>query len=94
MLMLMAVSVAVLLSWTKEESRSESADQAELDVITNSIGIKLVSIPAGEFMMGAEEDEAATRDAFPYVDPTMMPREHPRHKVRITKSFYMGQQLA
>ncbi|MGB9473760.1 MAG: hypothetical protein WCE87_01690 [Candidatus Udaeobacter sp.] len=27
----------------------------------NSIGMKLVRIPAGEFMMGAEEDQGATR---------------------------------
>jgi formylglycine-generating enzyme required for sulfatase activity len=42
-------------------------------------------------MMGAEEDPDATMSAYPYVDPTILPRESPRHKVRITKSFYMGQ---
>ena len=29
--------------------------------------------------------------AFPYADPALLPRESPRHKVRVTKSFYMGQ---
>ena len=29
--------------------------------------------------------------AFPYADPALLPRESPRHKVRITKPFYMGQ---
>ena len=41
--------------------------------ITNSIGMKLRLIPAGEFMMGSPEDGMA-----------------PQHKVRITKSFYVG----
>ena len=90
-LMLMAVSTAVVLSSPKEKSGFTSADRAQPDVITNSIGIKLVRIPAGEFMMGAEEDPSATMAAFPYADPALLPRESPRHKVRVTKSFYMGQ---
>lgn len=64
---------------------------AEPEVITNSIGMKLVVIPAGEFMMGAEEDRADTLNHFPYCDPKWLDGELPRHKVRITKSFYMGQ---
>ena len=74
----------------ERKATSESADKAEPDVITNSIGMKLVRTPAGEFMMGAEEDQDATMSAFPYADPALLPREWPRHKVRITKSFYMG----
>jgi sulfatase modifying factor 1 len=90
-LMLIVVSVAVVLSAPKEKSTSASTDRAEPEVITNSMGMKLVRIPAGEFMMGAEEDRDATMAAFPYADPALLPREWPRHKVRITKSFYMGQ---
>ena len=56
---------------------------AQPEVVTNTIGMKLVGIPAGQFMMGAEEDRADTLNKFPYWDP--------RHKVRITKPFYMGQ---
>ena len=67
-LMLMVVSATVVLSSPKEKSESASADQAEPDAITNSIGMKLVRIPAGEFMMGAEEDRDATMAAFPYAD--------------------------
>ena len=50
-----------------------------LSVITNSIGMKLVLIPAGEFMMGSPDSvrEAARR-------------EKPQHRVRITQPFYLG----
>ena len=45
----------------------------------------------GRVHEGAEEDQSATMAAFPYADPALLRREGPRHKVRITKSFYMGQ---
>ena len=64
---------------------------AEPEVITNTVGMKLVAIPAGEFLMGAEEDRADTLNHYPYCDPKWLDGELPRHKVRITKSFYMGQ---
>ena len=49
------------------------------DSLTNSIGMKLVRIPAGEFLMGsAESDQGARGD------------EKPQHRVRIGRSFYMG----
>jgi formylglycine-generating enzyme required for sulfatase activity len=48
-------------------------------VITNSIGIKLAMIPAGEFLMGApDSDMSAPED------------EKPQHLVRITRPFYLG----
>jgi formylglycine-generating enzyme required for sulfatase activity len=48
--------------------------------ITNSIGMKLVLIPAGEFQMGSPESEQGRDDD-----------EGPVHRVRITKPFYLGQ---
>jgi formylglycine-generating enzyme required for sulfatase activity len=50
------------------------------DVITNSIGLKLVYIPAGSFTMGSPSSENQ-RDND----------EGPQHRVRISKGFYMGQ---
>ena len=47
--------------------------------ITNSIGMKLTRIPAGEFLMGSADTDPGARDD-----------EKPQHRVRITKSFYMG----
>jgi formylglycine-generating enzyme required for sulfatase activity len=66
--------------------------------ITNSIGMKLVLIPAGEFMMGNEEGRIETLNYFTYAKPKgglgdseKVDAELPRHKVRITRPFYMGQ---
>jgi formylglycine-generating enzyme required for sulfatase activity/serine/threonine protein kinase len=47
--------------------------------ITNSIGMKLVLVPAGEFMMGATGSE---KEAYP--------NQKPQHRVRITRPFYLG----
>jgi len=60
-------------------------------IITNSIGMNLVEIPAGEFRMGAEEDHADTLKRFPYSDPKWLESEVPQHLVRITKPFFIGQ---
>ncbi len=48
------------------------------ETITNSIGMKLVRIPAGKFVMGSPATEAER-------DP-----EEIEHEVHITKPFYMG----
>jgi len=47
-------------------------------VLTNSIGMQLVLIPAGEFTMGSLESDLACEDS------------KPQHSVRITKPFYLG----
>ena len=48
-------------------------------IITNSIGMKLLFIPAGEFQMGCADWEDDTDWG-----------ERPQHRVRITKPFYLG----
>jgi len=50
-----------------------------LEKTTNSIGMRFVLIPAGEFMMGSPADD---QDSFG--------SERPQHQVRITKPFYLG----
>jgi formylglycine-generating enzyme required for sulfatase activity len=47
--------------------------------ITNSIGMELVRIAPGEFMMGSPDSD---KEAHDY--------EKPQHRVRITKPFYLG----
>ena len=61
-------------------------------VIKNSVGIRLVLIPAGEFQMGCQEPAQDLVAAFaPYKrKPEDFSDEYPRHRVRITKPFYLG----
>ena len=48
------------------------------DIISNSIGMKLIYIPAGEFMMGSPSDDDDRGDI------------ESLHRVRISKGFWMG----
>src|SRR5439155_27239559 len=52
--------------------------------------IRLQLIPAGEFMMGNEDSVDALLREFPYMKPEWLENAAQRHKVRITKSFYLG----
>jgi formylglycine-generating enzyme required for sulfatase activity len=52
---------------------------SRLEETTNSIGMRFVLIPAGEFMMGSPPGD---QDALYW--------ERPQHRVRITKPFYLG----
>jgi formylglycine-generating enzyme required for sulfatase activity len=47
--------------------------------VINSIGMKLVLIPAGEFSMGSPDS-----------DKNALSDEKPQHRVQITKPFYLG----
>src|SRR5262249_49280927 len=46
--------------------------------ITNSIGMKLVLIPAGKFVMGSPKTEKERHD------------DEEQHEISITRPFYMG----
>ena len=65
-------------------------------VQTNSIGMRFVLIPPGEFEMGSTEEEVArllkdaraTKQPSNYID--LLPAEAPKHRVRITQPIYLG----
>jgi formylglycine-generating enzyme required for sulfatase activity len=69
--------------------------QGEAREVTNSIGMKLVRIPAGEFLMGSQESAERLAQAFSAYDifrkdPDFFQDEYPQHRVRITCPFYLG----
>ena len=59
------------------------------DPIRNSIGMVLVPIPAGEFMMGSRLSAAELEKRFESPSDNFE-NEHPRHHVTLTKSFQLG----
>ena len=74
------VAVAACLAMVDRYGRSDDAkgEPKPGTVITNTIGIKLAWIPAGEFLMGTHSDEEARDD------------DGEQHRVRITKPFHFG----
>ncbi|MHC4538158.1 MAG: InlB B-repeat-containing protein [Planctomycetota bacterium] len=60
------------------------------DVITNSIGMKLVYVPAGSFMMGSSRSAEQLAEEHSE-GQGRFEDEFPQHPVRISKGFWMGQ---
>jgi formylglycine-generating enzyme required for sulfatase activity len=62
----------------------------------NSIGMKFVLIPPGEFDMGSTQEEVdrllaeAKQRSEPQWYIGFLPSQAPRHRVRITRPFYLG----
>jgi formylglycine-generating enzyme required for sulfatase activity/predicted Ser/Thr protein kinase len=94
LVMLGGLAVTGLVPWWKNPAKSplqtnpivpeqpRAATQAETNpasqVQLNSIGMKLVLVPAGEFLMGATASELVDIN------------EKPQHPVTISRPFYMG----
>jgi len=60
----------------------------------NTLGMRFVRVPAGEFLMGSDETPEVLAKSYPQLETrrfTDLADEAPVHKVRITKPFYMGQ---
>jgi formylglycine-generating enzyme required for sulfatase activity len=72
-----------------DEWRQATLRNVSKSSVTNSIGMKLVKVPAGEFVMGSGRSAVEMVRLFGgkaewYTD------EHPQHRVRLNKSFYLG----
>jgi len=62
--------------------------------VSNSLGMPLVRIPAGEFLMGSDESIASLQKDYPLMERQRLEElrdEAPVHRVRITRDFYLGQ---
>jgi formylglycine-generating enzyme len=69
-------------------------DSAQPVVVENSIGMKFVRVPGGEFIMGSDESPEALAASFPPYERSRfleLGDEAPVHRVRITRDFLMGQ---
>jgi len=89
------VAVVALGSLTLAAAQ-ESKEAGGKRQITNSIGMKLILIPAGEFTMGSRKsaEDTATSFSKTYGDDLLtadlFTAEHPQHRVRITRPLYLG----
>jgi len=63
-------------------------------VAENSLGMKFVRIPAGEFFMGSDETVASLQASFPQLELKRLDElsdEMPLHRVKISRAFDLGQ---
>src|SRR5699024_4472020 len=60
--------------------------------ITNSIGMEMVYIPSGSFIMGAQKDSLHLQKFTDRSKDVPFWSEGPTHKVTISKGFYMASQ--
>jgi formylglycine-generating enzyme required for sulfatase activity len=80
------------------EPKSRRADvivwpgDAKSSAITNSLDMRLVRIPAGEFLMGGQESAEHLVSSFAayHRRADFFADEFPQHRVRITRPFYLG----
>ena len=65
-----------------------------LHIIENSLGMKFVRVPAGEFLMGrSESTDSLARDypQYPADRLALLTDETPAHRVVLSHDFFMGQ---
>ncbi|MBL7187974.1 MAG: SUMF1/EgtB/PvdO family nonheme iron enzyme [Phycisphaerae bacterium] len=78
---LAALDELLTLAPSHEEAfdlKREIAARHRGEIISNSIGMKLVWVPPGEFLMGTPSGQGGS------------PEERPAHEVRISRGFWMG----
>jgi serine/threonine protein kinase len=75
---LLVLSFGLLVPWLNRLI-SPRNDQQAPEAFTNTLGMRLVRLEAGEFLMGSPEQEKGRRSD-----------EGPRHRVRISRAFLMA----
>jgi formylglycine-generating enzyme required for sulfatase activity len=82
--------VAVVSIEVESVTASFALEAKVSNVVTNSIGMKVVYIPAGSFMMGSSRSAAQLAEEYGE-ERKRFEDEFPQHAVRISKGFWMGQ---
>lgn len=88
LVLLLAAAAVAPLSLAEEMARPAPK------LIENSLGMKFVLIPAGEFMMGSAATPESLARQFPQYEIERLRKlgdEAPLHRVRITRAFFLGQ---
>ena len=89
-----AATLAVALLAGMLSIQPSQAAEARRAVLVNSLGMRFVALPAGEFLMGSDETPEALAVAYPQYSRdrfVALKDEAPVHRVRITKPFYLGE---
>jgi formylglycine-generating enzyme required for sulfatase activity len=71
-------TVLPLLATTLGGFVSAESNEPEKEIVANSLGMKLVLVPAGKFLMGSPKNEEDRLD------------DEQQHEVEITQPFYLG----
>ena len=86
--------IILLLIFLHYQAAWAGPEHAPPAAVENTLGMKFVLVPAGEFMIGSDEAPEALAQAYPRYERKRfleLGDEAPVHRVRITRSFYMGQ---
>ena len=89
-----AIRLLVMCLATSVGAVTAAEHQPRPKPIENSLGILMLLVPAGEFLMGSDETPESLAQAYPLMEPERLAAladEAPVHRVRITKPFYMSQ---
>lgn len=91
---LLSATLVFVLTLTISASIFAVDQDAPPAVIENSLGMKFVLVPAGEFSMGSDESHEVLSKAYPRYERRRILElgdEAPVHRVRITQAFYLSQ---
>ena len=89
-------SLATSTLATAAEPKQSGGDKQIAVDLGGGVKLEMVRIPAGEFKMGSGESAEATAAFFnktygeDLLKADFFKDEHPQHRVRITKPFYLG----